>query len=393
MIGNRIKQIRLARGLTLQDVASRLSLRGVEITRAGLSKYEQNKSRPGQGFLKALAEELGFPTSVFLEEGLPDFKWHGFRKQAKMTKRLQDHVMAEAAFRAEAQLRLERLLHPGQSSDFPIPQKPASLEDVERIAKETRHYWSLGLGNIPSLTGVAESFGVLVIAHNGEERSREFDGLSGWVNDSIPIAVVSASAPNDRIRFTLAHEIGHLVFNCEHLSEADEERFCHRFASSFLVPDEVLREELGKKRRRISAREFAELKRKHGLSMAAFARRARDLQIISPSQYTAICKEFSQFGWRKKEPVEYEVDELPKRLHQMILRALAEGMISESEANRVMPGVSEGVAAHRVHSSRELMQRPRAERSDFLAHAAESVLELYSDDTELTDFDAFSEEP
>jgi len=393
MIGNRIKQIRLARGLTLQDVVSRLSLRGVEITRAGLSKYEQNKSQPGQGFLKALAEELGFSTSVFLEEGLPRFKWHGFRKQAKMTKRLQDHVKAEAAFRVEAQLRLERLLNPGHRCDFPSPQTPECFEDVERIAKETRRYWSLGLGSIPSLTGLAESFGMLVIAHEGEERNREFDGLSGWVDNAIPIAVVSASAPNDRIRFTLAHEIGHLVLDCEHLSEADEETYCHRFASSFLVPDTVLREELGKHRRRIAAREFAELKRKHGLSMAAFARRARDLEIISQSQYTTICKEFSQFGWRKKEPVEYEVDELPKRLHQMVLRALAEGMISESEANRVVPRVSEGVGGHRVHPSRELMRRPRAERDDFLAHAAESVFELYSHDSELTDFDALSEEP
>ncbi len=393
MIGNRIKQIRLARGLTLQDVVSRLSLLGVEITRAGLSKYEQNKSQPRQGFLKILAEELGFPMSVFLEEGLPEVKWHGFRKQAKMTKRLQDHVMADATFRAEAQLRLERLLHPNHKCDFPNPQTPKCLEDVERIAKEARHYWSLGLGNIPSLTGIAESFGMLVIAHKGEERNREFDGLSGWVDNSIPIAVVSASAPNDRIRFTLAHEIGHLVLDCEHLREADEETYCHRFASSFLVPDTVLREELGENRRRIAAKEFADLKRKHGLSMAAFARRARDLEIISQSQYTTICKEFSQFGWRKIEPVEYEVDELPKRLHQMILRALAEGMISESEANRVIPGISEGIVAHTIHPSRELMRRPRDDRSDFLSRAAESVLEYYSDASELTDFDAFSEEP
>ncbi len=392
MVGDRIKQIRLARGLTLQDVVSRLSLRGVELTRAGLSKYEQNKSQPGQGFLATLAEELGFPTSVFLEDGLPKFNWHGFRKQARMTKRLQDHVMAEAAFRAEAQLRLERLLHPGQQCDFPAPQVPESLSDVERIAKEAREHWSLGLGSIPSLTGVAESFGMLVVTHQGEERNREFDGLSGWVNDEIPIAVVSASAPNDRIRFTLAHEIGHLVLTCDHLSEADEEVHCHRFASSFLVPDIVLREELGQNRRRIAAREFAELKRKHGLSMAALARRARDLEIISQSQYTAICKEYSQYGWRKKEPVEYEVDELPTRLHQMLLRALAEGMISESDANRLVPGVADGMLSGRVHPSRELMRRPRAERSDFLAHAADCVHELYSEDSELTGFDAFTEE-
>lgn len=393
MIGNRIKQIRQSRGLTLKDVVSRLNLRGIEITRAGLSKYEQNKSRPGQAFLKALAEELGFPTSVFLDEGLPEFKWHGFRKQAKLTTRLQDHVMAEASLRAEAQLQLERILHPGRKCDFPKPQTPESLEDVERIAKEARHHWSLGLSNIPSLTVVAESFGMLVIEHAGEERNREFDGLSGWVNDSIPIAVVSASAPNDRIRFTLAHEIGHLVLDCKHLCEAEEETFCHRFASSFLVPDTVVREELGDNRRRIAAREFAELKRKHGLSMAAFARRARDLEIISQSQYTTICKEFSQFGWRKKEPVEYEVDESPQRLRQMILRALAEGIMSEADANRIIPGASEGIVARQVHPSRELMRRPRAERSDFLAHAAESVHELYSTDSELTDFDAFSEEP
>ena len=186
MIANRIKQARQARGLTLQDVVDRLALRGIEITRAGLSKYEQGKSRPNQAFLKSLANELDFSTSVFLDEGTADVQWHAFRKQAKLPKKLQEHVKAKAAFRIEAQLKLERLLHPDTKPEFPKPQVPADVDDVERIAKEARKHWSLGLGNIQCLTDFVESHGMLVVAHESAERGREFDGLSGWLNSSVP---------------------------------------------------------------------------------------------------------------------------------------------------------------------------------------------------------------
>jgi transcriptional regulator with XRE-family HTH domain len=58
MIGNRIRQARLATGLTLEAVVERLKELGESITRQGLSNYENNKRGPGPATLMKLAKAL-----------------------------------------------------------------------------------------------------------------------------------------------------------------------------------------------------------------------------------------------------------------------------------------------------------------------------------------------
>ena len=55
MIGDRIRQARLAAGMTQDDVVTRLAEAGHPITKAALSKYEKKKSEPKQALLLLLA--------------------------------------------------------------------------------------------------------------------------------------------------------------------------------------------------------------------------------------------------------------------------------------------------------------------------------------------------
>ncbi|MHC4714761.1 MAG: helix-turn-helix domain-containing protein, partial [Planctomycetota bacterium] len=59
MIGDRIRQGRLAAGFTLAETARRLSAVGGPSTRAALSNYEKNKRVPDAGVLVLLARVLG----------------------------------------------------------------------------------------------------------------------------------------------------------------------------------------------------------------------------------------------------------------------------------------------------------------------------------------------
>ena len=77
----------------------------------------------------------------------------------------------------------------------------------------------------------------------------------------------------------------------------------HRFAAALLVPADAARQELGEKRRHLAFTELGVLKEKYGLSMQAWIRRAKDLEIISESVYKSLCIQFSSKGWRKREPV------------------------------------------------------------------------------------------
>ena len=64
MIGQRIRELRLGRGLTLQEVATVLG-----VTRASVSKWEQGHSHPEYSRLEELARLFGVPATHLLSEG------------------------------------------------------------------------------------------------------------------------------------------------------------------------------------------------------------------------------------------------------------------------------------------------------------------------------------
>ncbi len=86
------------------------------------------------------------------------------------------------------------------------------------------------------------------------------------------------------------------------------------------------------------------LKQKHGLSMQAWIIRAADLGIIRKSHARALFTEMGRRGWRREEPVKFEADERPKKLRQLTMRALAEGLLTRARAERIWPGVTSDIA-------------------------------------------------
>ena len=64
MIGQRIRELRLGRGLTRQEVATVLG-----VTRASVSKWEQGHSHPEHSRLEELARLFGVPAAHLLSEG------------------------------------------------------------------------------------------------------------------------------------------------------------------------------------------------------------------------------------------------------------------------------------------------------------------------------------
>lgn len=393
MIGARIKQARLASGLTLEVLADRVTANGQPITKAALSKYELEKSVPKPSLLLAIAYILGVRVGYFTEQCQPEINWIAFRKLAKMPAKHQEQVKAFASHVVESQLWLQSLLFPNQCSDFPAAQPATSLDDAERVACELRHAWQLGDSPIDSLTSRVEDSGGVIVGCR--EISRDFDGLAGRTNDGFPVVVVSMQVPDDRRRYNLAHELGHLLMECGSVDPKTEEKLANRFASALLVPANVARQELGVKRRRLDVKELAILKLKYGLSMQGWIRRALDLEIIEKSHYTTLCVMFSRNHWKKIEPVSFEGKEEPSRLKLMTLRALAEGVISKERAEMVCPGCStesEFGSRSKSFSATDLRKMTRDHRATILSAASAQAQEVYETDANLMDFEAFGEE-
>ncbi len=373
MIGARIKQARLLAGLTQEALAERLGEQGYPITKQAISKYETGKSFPSARFMLLASMILDVPSTYLTHEPDKSVEWVAYRRRSQLSQKKQRTIQDYSRDLAELQIELQTLLYPKANYDLPS-FTVTTLAEAEQAAIGLREKWDLGNRPLDCLVQVAEDRGVIIIAW--EDDDGKFDGLSGWC-ESYPIAVINTKRSSDRIRFNLAHEIGHLVMDTTD-AEDDEEALAHRFGAALLVPAEHAFHELGRKRRQLDWGELMVLKRKYGLSMAAWVRRAKDLNIISEAHYTELNIELSRRNWRKEEPMRYDGDEKPLRLEQMIGRVLVEGLVSRERIERVHvnwdePQVDEPKSKHLTAS--DLMAMPEEERNAVMERAFELAAE------------------
>ena len=333
MIGERIKRARMAAGLSLREAAER-----AELSAMAISKFERGEITPSSSTLIRLARALGTRTEYFLRPDSVTLEKPEYRKRAALGAKQLAAIEAEVLDHVERFLELVQLFPspPIQAFTVPkgVPRHVTSLDDVERAATAARTAWGLGQSPIACLADTLEERGLLVLTLNAVTDGK-FDGLAARVG-GFPFVVVGAEWPGDRQRFTLAHELGHLVLDGRLAEGIDEEKACHRFAGAFLAPREAVVLELGQKRSRLEPRELYDLKQAYGLSMAAWLFRARDSGVITPSTAESMFRQFSSKGWRKREPGEPLPPESPKLFERLTLRALAEDMISTSKAAELL---------------------------------------------------------
>lgn len=321
-VGARIKLARVKAGLTIRDLADR-----VGVTPTAISKFERGEIAPRQSTLLRLAKALSVGVEFFFREVRVHTVTLAYRKHSTLGTRTQEAVEAAIVETIERYLIIEEMF---PADSFPETRLPHftinDISQVEQIAEKLREAWNLGNDAIDDLCGRLEDCGIRVIAIDGPQG---FDGLACWVNDRIPAIAFNANVPGDRQRFDLAHELGHLVLDVG--PDIDEEKAAYRFAGAFLVPATAVYSELGRKRSNLSLDELLLLKKEYGLSVAAWIRRAFDLEIITSGTYNTLYRRLSAAGWRAQEP-EIAPKEEPRRLCLLVHRALAENFITPSFA-------------------------------------------------------------
>lgn len=356
MLGGRLRQARLAAGLSLEGLAAKLDR---PISKQALSKYETGAVQPPPSRFAELAFALNVSTSSLLTDDAVEIRWVAYRKLTKLSKSRQEQVTATATQHLESELRLRKLFHLGEGHDLPGPIDVQNFSDCEYAAAAVRMCWDLGYRPVDRLVEVIEEHGGAVVVWPEEWG---FDGLSGWANRT-PVLVLNGAMPPDRLRLNAAHEIAHLVIKSTGDAKQDEQ-FAFRFAAAFLVPAEAARHELGTHRRGLALDELGLLKQRWGLSMQGWIRRARDLEIIGQDLYRTLNIQFRQSGWHRKEPFPYEVSESPVLFRRLVLRALAERIITAEEAERLFPDITRGSRWTREQnvSLRDLARKPGGER-------------------------------
>ncbi len=334
---HKLKSSRLRNNWTLRELSELLTQKGHKISSAALSQFEKGDTSPKASTLRALAAAFKLRPSELMES---DFKldFIGFRSLSSLSKSKKTVIKARMSEHAEKREKL--------CSYSGIQRKPWSLtkskisvvEQADEIALQIRNQWNLGIDAIQNLSDAIESNGGEVIELQDDER---YSGLSAIGNNGIPyLAIQQRENDGARQRMDLAHELAHLVFDTS--SPVDEEDFAKRFAGVFLLPRDVVISELGSNRRDLSFSELKSLKKKYGVSIQGWIRRAKDCAIISDATYTRLQKRLSSLGYRKDEGQPYISPELIDRDTRLAARCVTERTLSIEDAS-TLAGISPAI--------------------------------------------------
>lgn len=380
MIGQRLKQLRLARGLSLEMLAAEM---GGVLTKQALSKYEQGKMQPSREIVHKLAFALKVKTTYLWSNSTVQIV--AYRKGSRLSKKEQERIESVVWLALEERVRLQNIIQPDNGIDMPVQEMPVEkLDDAEVAAAKLRERWNLGVDPIANVTNMLEAHNVHVIEIDTSEK---FDGISALAQDeskqNIAAAVVSRrSLPGERQRLSLIHELAHLVLKVS--PRCDEEKVAFRFAAAFIAPAQIVYHEIGTKRSFLQAQELLLLKRHLGISVQALLYRLRDLGIITESYYKKWCIDISRLGWRKKEPLEIPCEK-PVWLHRSLLRALSESVITQEEAQSMLGEDLDMVEPLSLIKRRAFMKLSLEDRRLILTQQAEKMAAHYEEDSEWRD--------
>lgn len=350
MISDRIRQARLAAGLTLGALGEK-----VGVSHTAIQKYEKGLLTPSSSQLLKLARACGIRTEYFFRTHRVELLQPEFRKRSSFGKKAQEALKLKVVELVEKRIELLGAFPESPLLAFSapegLPERIASLDEIEAFSDQVRNAWQLGMNPITDLIGTLEAVGLLVIVV--DEENSKFSGLTAKARTddgrAYPVVAVSKRWPGDRQRFTLAHELGHLLLADRLVDGLDEEKACDRFAGAFLVPRVAVLHLLGQQRQALEWQELYVLKHEFGLSMTGWLQRAKQCGVINEAVHLSMFKGFSAKGWRKNEPGDRLPQEHPQLFDQLVYRALAEQYISEGKAAELL-----GIPMMRFHKERQL---------------------------------------
>ena len=310
-IGDVILTARRAAGLTQEELADRLG-----ITQAALSRYESDLREPDDEIVARMSEVLDVS---------PEFLTHPFRLTGAIAAdahmRRQKTTKVSEWKGAESKLNLYRMRTAFLLRRVPMdPDNHVATFDPDETPPATaarllRAQWRMPIGPVRNLTRWIESAGVIVIEeHLG---TRRIDGLSQWASE-YPVILINADLPSDRKRWTLAHELAHIVLHSSYI-DPDIETQANDFAAEFLMPSHVIAGDL----RDLKPARLLALKKVWGVSMQGIFEHAYRMGKVSSTERTSFYRMLNARGWKRVEPgsddIAPETPELARNIGQTLM--------------------------------------------------------------------------
>lgn len=302
------------------------------VSKQTISNYEHGVFIPHESFLLILQYALNLPPYYF---SMQETKLNGMelRYTGKSSTKKIHKLKTSIQTSLSEYIHLETVL--GLNNNYTNPLSSVIISnnnDIEDAVSLLYDEWKLGANSIPCLCSQLEYNGVRIVEEQYDDDS--FDGMCGMINHlHQPFIALNEHFTIERRRFTLAHELGHILLNISDKVE-NKEKTCNYFAGALLLSRPAIEFELGFKRNSLTLEELVSIKERYGISIAAIVHRAYDLRIIDRNYYDHIydCwinKNKTEKGWG-----EYKIPDNPKRFGQLKARAISEGII-EGETEKV----------------------------------------------------------
>ncbi|QDT43451.1 Helix-turn-helix domain protein [Gimesia alba] len=286
--------LRLARGSKGETQTGLAKLLG--ISQGKLSKWEDGLLTPSDDEVEGIARYLNYPVDFFFTDqdaqGFGSCCMYHRKRQSlpiKTLSMIHDRINVLG-------IGVSRLLNNVQfESSATIEQLDIDeYGDPENIANIVRSMWRKPFGPIESLVALIENAGGIVVPLNFE--TDKLSAVSLWPRKSPPLFFINTLQPADRWRFTLAHELGHIIMH--RVPTPDVEKEADRFASEFLMPSDQIVESLSG----LTLAKAARMKQTWRVSMQALVMKARDVGAITPRKHKTLFTQMSRLGYRKNEP-------------------------------------------------------------------------------------------
>lgn len=318
IIPEKLKEARLARGYTVTALAEKIG-----ISKQTISKYELGQASPSSETMIKYCNLLKFDINYFMFDNEKNDYNYGtiFFRSLKS---------AESLIREEIKIRIKWTNYIynyiNEFVEFPnlnLPDiKPELLEDlnlekIEEISEILRNYWNVEKGPINNLSILLEKNGIILC--NSDIYNVKVDACSEVINNTAIFFIRTNEISACRLRFDLAHELGHLILHSgitkEDLQDKELldriEKEANMFASAFLLP----RQEFSNDVLALSLDHFVNLKSRWKVSISAMIYRCNELRIFSDSQVLYLRKQISLKKWRTVEPLDDVIKtEKPKLL-------------------------------------------------------------------------------
>lgn len=338
IIPEKLKEARLARGYTVTALAEKIG-----ISKQTISKYELGQSSPSSETMIKYCNFLNFDINFFMFNNEDSNNNYGtiFFRSLKST---ESQVREEIKIRIKWTNYIYKYIN--EFIEFPKLNLPdfeeKSLENldlykIEDIADKLREYWNIGKGPMNNLSVLLEQNGIILC--NSNINNIKVDACSEVINDTAIFFIRTNDISACRLRFDLAHELGHLILHSEITKEELEnkeildriEKEANMFASAFLLP----REEFSNEVLALSLDHFVNLKSRWKVSIAAMIYRCKELGIFSDSQVLYLRKQISLKKWRTIEPLDDVIAiEKPKLLSNAIKLIIINNLQTKDQINK-----------------------------------------------------------